>query len=81
MATAKTPVDLSKVSDAELKAIHNDVLKKMTERAIKPGGGVGPVADYDRHSSGHSRSGGGITSGLDRVSTPAIKANPAIKNR
>ncbi|SDY98303.1 hypothetical protein SAMN04515617_1418 [Collimonas sp. OK242] len=52
--TAST-IDLSKATDAELKNIHSQVLSNLALRANDPS----TLADgYDRHGSGHSRSGG-----------------------
>jgi len=50
-------VDLTNATDEDLQTIHSDVLRRLALRAKSPG----LAADYDRHGSGHSRSGGGIT--------------------
>lgn len=45
-------IDLSNVSDDELDQIHNDVLRRLAQRAKS-----GPVPDepHDSHSSSHSK--------------------------
>ena len=66
-------VDLSKATDAELKSIHSQVLSNLALRANNPS----VLADgYDRHGSGHSRSGGG-SSLLDQVQAQALGAQGA----
>ncbi|MBV8048720.1 MAG: hypothetical protein JO171_16345 [Paludibacterium sp.] len=53
--TTKPVVDLSNASNEDLKQIHSAVLQQLTSRAMNPA----TLADgYDRHGSGHSRSGG-----------------------
>ncbi|TDR82678.1 hypothetical protein [Paludibacterium purpuratum] len=56
--TTKPAVDLTNASNEDLKQIHNAVLQQLTTRAMNPA----TLADgYDRHGSGHSRSGGNPT--------------------
>lgn len=70
--TAST-IDLSKASDAELKNIHSQVLSNLASRANNPS----KLADgYDRHGSGHSRSGGSSTL-ASQVEAQALKAKAA----
>jgi hypothetical protein len=62
-------IDVSKLTDKELQQVHNEVLQTLATRVRA--GGVGPIADYDRHGSGHSRSGGGIVFGQPQEVLPA----------
>ena len=47
-------VDLTNATEEELEQIKSAVISRLVERAQNPGL---TVADYDRHGSGHSRSG------------------------
>lgn len=60
-------IDLTNATEEELEQIKNAVIKRLVERAQSP---ALRVADYDRHSSGHSRSGTGSTLRED-LSNPA----------
>lgn len=72
--TAST-IDLSKASDAELKNIHSQVLSNLALRANDPSA----LADgYDRHGSGHSRSGGSKPVEVQDVRAKSVKAK-AVK--
>jgi hypothetical protein len=57
-------IDLTNVSEKDLQLIHNEVLKALTERAIKPGG---LVEAYDRHGSGHSKSTGKLEGIIEKI--------------
>jgi hypothetical protein len=72
-------IDVSQLSEKELQQVHNEVLQTLATRVRA--GGVGPIADYDRHSSGHSRSGGGIAFGHPQEVLPAEVARVAPKTR
>jgi hypothetical protein len=52
MTDATGKIDLSQLSDSELDAIRNDVLRTLAERA-RSGGEAALL--YDRHRSGHSK--------------------------
>lgn len=71
---ADKQIDLTGMSEKELQQVHNQVLRALATR-VRAGGGT--VADYDRHSSGHSRSGGGITSLPQEVTAAATAARRA----
>ena len=60
-------IDLANATDKELEQIKSAVIKRLIDRAQNPSL---LVADYDRHSSGHSRSGTGSSLRTD-VSNPA----------
>ncbi|HTY34509.1 hypothetical protein [Mycobacterium sp.] len=50
-------IDLSKVSDAELENIHNDVLRNLATRLknLEDEGGPTPIGPHDKHNSVHAK--------------------------
>jgi hypothetical protein len=72
-------IDLTGMSAKELQQVHNQVLRALATRVRTAGGTT--VADYDRHSSGHSRSGGGITRIPEEVTATAAPRRTTGTNR
>ena len=65
-AIVKSPViDLSQTSEADLRQIENEVLRRLAVRATQP---RTETTAYDRHGSGHSKS-------SDEVAEKARPAN------
>jgi hypothetical protein len=69
-------IDVSNATDEELEQIKNAVIKRLVERAQNPSL---RIADYDRHGSGHSRSGTGSTLREDLTNPAGVVGQVAPK--